>query len=69
MLICLRRGHVIDPVNGVDAVSDLWFEDGHCQRRSDFASSGRSKNASRLNKRMCRPWASCRTALFVRTGL
>ena len=26
-----------------------------CQRRSDFASSGRSKNASRLNKRMCRP--------------
>jgi formylmethanofuran dehydrogenase subunit A len=29
MLICLRHGHVVDPVNGVDAVSDLWFESGH----------------------------------------
>ncbi|KAF2988834.1 formylmethanofuran dehydrogenase subunit A (plasmid) [Methylocystis sp. MJC1] len=28
MLTCLRGGHVIDPVNGIDHVGDIWFEDG-----------------------------------------
>lgn len=28
MLISLRGGHVVDPVNGVDAVGDLFIEDG-----------------------------------------
>lgn len=28
MLICLRGGHIVDPVNGVDAVGDLFIEDG-----------------------------------------
>lgn len=28
MLICLRNGHIVDPVNGVDGVGDLFFEDG-----------------------------------------
>ncbi|ARN81991.1 formylmethanofuran dehydrogenase subunit A [Methylocystis bryophila] len=28
MLVCLRGGKVIDPVNGVDRVGDLWFEHG-----------------------------------------
>jgi formylmethanofuran dehydrogenase subunit A len=28
MLICLRGGHVVDPVNKVDAIGDVWFEDG-----------------------------------------
>ncbi len=29
MLTRLRGGYVIDPVNGTDAMGDLWFEDGH----------------------------------------
>jgi formylmethanofuran dehydrogenase subunit A len=28
MLTCLRGGHVIDPVNGVDGVGDVWFHGG-----------------------------------------
>jgi formylmethanofuran dehydrogenase subunit A len=28
MLTRLKRGRVVDPANGVDAVADLWFEDG-----------------------------------------
>ncbi|WP_036292788.1 formylmethanofuran dehydrogenase subunit A [Methylosinus sp. PW1] len=28
MLICLRGGHIVDPVNGVDGVGDLYIEDG-----------------------------------------
>ena len=28
VLTCLRGGHVVDPVNGVDAVGDVYFEDG-----------------------------------------
>ncbi len=28
MLICLRGGHVVDPVNGTDAVGDVFFENG-----------------------------------------
>ena len=28
MLIRLRGGHVVDPVNGVDGVGDLYLEDG-----------------------------------------
>ena len=28
MLICLRGGHVIDPVSGIDGVGDVWFEEG-----------------------------------------
>jgi formylmethanofuran dehydrogenase subunit A len=28
VLICLRGGHIVDPVNGVDGVGDLYFEDG-----------------------------------------
>jgi formylmethanofuran dehydrogenase subunit A len=27
-LTCLRNGHVVDPVNGVDTVADLWLADG-----------------------------------------
>lgn len=28
MLTCLRGGHIVDPVNGVDGVGDLYFENG-----------------------------------------
>lgn len=28
MLISLRGGHIVDPVNGVDGIGDLFFEDG-----------------------------------------
>ncbi len=33
MLTCLRGGHVVDPVNGTDAIGDVFFEDGRIVAR------------------------------------
>ncbi len=35
MLTCLRGGHVVDPVNGVDAIGDVYFENGRIVARPD----------------------------------
>ncbi|MGH6863368.1 MAG: formylmethanofuran dehydrogenase subunit A, partial [Methylocella sp.] len=29
MLILLKGGRIVDPVNGRDEIADLWIEDGH----------------------------------------
>ncbi len=35
MLTCLSGGHVVDPVNGTNAVGDVYFEDGRVVARPD----------------------------------
>jgi formylmethanofuran dehydrogenase subunit A len=47
MLTCLRGGRIIDPVNGVDGVGDVWFDGGrivekppHDHAEQEFDASG-----------------------------
>jgi formylmethanofuran dehydrogenase subunit A len=35
VLTCLRGGHVVDPVNGTDAIGDVYFEDGRIIERPE----------------------------------
>jgi formylmethanofuran dehydrogenase subunit A len=46
MLTCLRGGHVIDPVNGIDGVGEVWFEGGRIVEKPLHGHAGQEYEVS-----------------------